>query len=204
MRCSSRIRIAETQKGVTRVVLDLEQHAEFTASQLSGPNRLMIELRSERSPGAAAHDASVSGRESVDRQPRAGGAKPDMSRGSLRRQSPGRGRDGWPKRVLAAKALSREKLEPPAFRAAVVPSSARGSEAWNCLPQPPAAPRRANRVARNTPSLALARRLSPRSHRRFRTNPPPDRVRCRPIDCDREWARRLPSQARDRRRRNQS
>jgi N-acetylmuramoyl-L-alanine amidase len=39
------IRIAETQPGVTRVVLDLEQRVEFTASQLSSPDRLMIELR---------------------------------------------------------------------------------------------------------------------------------------------------------------
>ncbi len=43
------IRVAETQHGVTRVVLDLEQRTSFTASQLSNPNRLMIELRAERS-----------------------------------------------------------------------------------------------------------------------------------------------------------
>src|SRR5512142_3301505 len=41
------IRVAETQRGVTRVVLDLEQDADFTASQLSNPERLMIELRSK-------------------------------------------------------------------------------------------------------------------------------------------------------------
>lgn len=39
------IRIAETQPGVTRIVLDLEQHVEFTASQLTSPDRLIIELR---------------------------------------------------------------------------------------------------------------------------------------------------------------
>jgi N-acetylmuramoyl-L-alanine amidase len=39
------IRIAETQRGVTRIVLDLEQEADFTASQLSNPERLIIELR---------------------------------------------------------------------------------------------------------------------------------------------------------------
>jgi N-acetylmuramoyl-L-alanine amidase len=38
------IRIAETQPGVTRVVLDLEPHVEFTASQLNSPDRLLIEL----------------------------------------------------------------------------------------------------------------------------------------------------------------
>ena len=44
------IRIAETQPGVTRVVLDLEQSAEFSASQLSGPDRLMIELKLKDRP----------------------------------------------------------------------------------------------------------------------------------------------------------
>ncbi len=42
------IRVAQTQPGVTRVVLDLEAHdprVEFTASQLSNPERLMVELR---------------------------------------------------------------------------------------------------------------------------------------------------------------
>src|SRR6266849_1067560 len=40
-----RIRIAETQPGMTRVVLDLESTVDFTASQLSNPDRLMVELR---------------------------------------------------------------------------------------------------------------------------------------------------------------
>lgn len=44
------IRIAETQPGVTRVVLDLEPHVEFTSSQLSSPDRLMIELRGKDRP----------------------------------------------------------------------------------------------------------------------------------------------------------
>ena len=54
------IRIAETQPGVTRIVLDLEQRAEFTASQLSGPDRLMIELRLKDRPAPPA-TASVTG-----------------------------------------------------------------------------------------------------------------------------------------------
>ena len=40
-----RIRIAENVPGVTRVVLDLETNVEFTASQLSNPDRLIVELR---------------------------------------------------------------------------------------------------------------------------------------------------------------
>jgi N-acetylmuramoyl-L-alanine amidase len=41
------IRIAETTPGVTRVVLDLEQRADYTASQLTSPDRLMIELHAK-------------------------------------------------------------------------------------------------------------------------------------------------------------
>src|SRR5258708_1980202 len=44
------IRVAETQPDVTRVVLDLVQAASVTTSQLSSPNRLMIELRSKERP----------------------------------------------------------------------------------------------------------------------------------------------------------
>jgi N-acetylmuramoyl-L-alanine amidase len=41
------IRVAETQPGVTRIVLDLEQSATVSASQLSNPDRLIIELRAQ-------------------------------------------------------------------------------------------------------------------------------------------------------------
>jgi len=40
-----RVRVAETKPGVTRIVLDLEQAADYTATQLSNPARLVIELR---------------------------------------------------------------------------------------------------------------------------------------------------------------
>jgi N-acetylmuramoyl-L-alanine amidase len=46
------IRIAETRKGVTRVVLDLASEAEFSTSRLTNPNRLIIELHT---PGAPVH-----------------------------------------------------------------------------------------------------------------------------------------------------
>jgi len=39
------IRVAETQPGVTRVVFDLEPGVDFTASRLSNPPRLIVELR---------------------------------------------------------------------------------------------------------------------------------------------------------------
>ena len=39
------IRVAETRKNVTRVVLDLTNSAEFSTSRLTNPDRLMIEVR---------------------------------------------------------------------------------------------------------------------------------------------------------------
>ena len=39
------IRVGETQHGVTRIVLDLASNVDFTTSQLSNPDRLIIELR---------------------------------------------------------------------------------------------------------------------------------------------------------------
>jgi N-acetylmuramoyl-L-alanine amidase len=54
------IRVAETQPEVTRVVLDLVQTASVTTSQLSNPNRLMIELRSKDRPAPPARP-SVTG-----------------------------------------------------------------------------------------------------------------------------------------------
>ncbi len=44
-RLVKQIRVAETEPGVTRVVLDLEVAVEFSAAQLANPPRLMIEVR---------------------------------------------------------------------------------------------------------------------------------------------------------------
>ena len=41
----TRIRVAETLPGVTRIVLDVRFPVDFTASQLSNPNRLIVEIR---------------------------------------------------------------------------------------------------------------------------------------------------------------
>ena len=40
-----KVRVAETLEGVTRIVLDLEGTADYTANQLSNPDRLVVELR---------------------------------------------------------------------------------------------------------------------------------------------------------------
>ena len=43
-----RVRVAETSPGTTRVVLDLAGPVEISTSQLSSPNRLIIEMRPGR------------------------------------------------------------------------------------------------------------------------------------------------------------
>ncbi len=48
------IRVAETQHGVTRVVLDLKQPARFTTARLDNPGRLVIELHDASTPIARA------------------------------------------------------------------------------------------------------------------------------------------------------
>jgi len=58
-RLLKQIRVAETQPGVTRIVLDLEQPATVSASQLSSPDRLIIELRAQDRPSPV--PPSVSG-----------------------------------------------------------------------------------------------------------------------------------------------
>jgi N-acetylmuramoyl-L-alanine amidase len=49
-RLVKRVRVAETQPGVTRIVLELGSAAEYTATQLSNPDRLVVELRPAGSP----------------------------------------------------------------------------------------------------------------------------------------------------------
>ena len=57
------IRVAETQPEVTRIVLDLVQAASVTTSQLSNPNRLMIELRSKDRPLPPAQPSVTGGKD---------------------------------------------------------------------------------------------------------------------------------------------
>ena len=49
-RLLKQIRVSETQPGVTRVVLDLEQVIDFSAAQLANPDRLVVELRPRGRP----------------------------------------------------------------------------------------------------------------------------------------------------------
>jgi len=52
------IRIAETQHGVTRIVLDLAAESSFTTERLANPSRLIVELHAPR-PQIEAHKRSV-------------------------------------------------------------------------------------------------------------------------------------------------
>jgi hypothetical protein len=52
-----RVRVAETLPGVTRIVLDLGNAADYTATQLSNPDRLVIELRTAGQTASAAPPA---------------------------------------------------------------------------------------------------------------------------------------------------
>ncbi len=67
-RLVKRVRVAEPQRGVTRIVLDLERDVEYTATQLRKPDRLVIELRAKGSRGespALSPAPSVTRRERV-------------------------------------------------------------------------------------------------------------------------------------------
>ena len=59
----TQIRVAENQPDVTRVVLDLMQAASVTTSQLSNPNRLMIELRSKERPSPPSAPSVTGGKD---------------------------------------------------------------------------------------------------------------------------------------------
>lgn len=59
----TQIRVAETQPEVTRVVLDLMQTASVTTSQLSNPNRLMIELRLRERPSPPSAPSVTGGKD---------------------------------------------------------------------------------------------------------------------------------------------
>jgi N-acetylmuramoyl-L-alanine amidase len=52
------IRVSEPQRGLARVVLDLELAADFTVEKLSNPDRLMIELRRPNQAAPAAPPAA--------------------------------------------------------------------------------------------------------------------------------------------------
>ena len=57
------IRVAENQPDVTRIVIDLLQAASITTSQLSNPNRLVLELRSKDGASPPARPSVTGGKD---------------------------------------------------------------------------------------------------------------------------------------------
>jgi N-acetylmuramoyl-L-alanine amidase len=104
------IRIAETQPGVTRVVLDLESRAEFTASQLANPARLMIELRLKDKPSPPT-TTSVTGAQTLAEAP-SRSVEPDLIA-----TLPSKTAGPAPTAPIKTEALPEPKPEPKKFQA---------------------------------------------------------------------------------------
>jgi N-acetylmuramoyl-L-alanine amidase len=76
------IRVAETQPGVTRVVVDLQQPATLSTSQLANPERLMIEVRSAEAKSAKAVSSEVKPSEVKPSEIKPGEGKSSASKAS--------------------------------------------------------------------------------------------------------------------------
>ena len=118
----SRIRVAETQPGVTRVVLDLTGPVEVTHSELVKPDRLMIEVRGAKAvpaPEKAPEKAAEKTAEKAQPVNRVFVPKPALVQGAP--QQP------------------QTLPEPPKAEMAVVSKPAPKLPAVNDVPEPPAA-----------------------------------------------------------------
>jgi len=124
------IRVAETHPGVTRVVLDLEGHAEFKASQLANPDRLMIEVRSKDKP-APPVTTSVTGVKRIEDAP-ARAVAADIVPPTV---VAARTESGPAETLKVAEAAKTplKRFEPPPY----IPDSPRPSPAPELLAQPP-------------------------------------------------------------------
>jgi N-acetylmuramoyl-L-alanine amidase len=163
------IRIAETQPDVTRVVLDLVETASVTTSQLSNPNRLMIEVHSKDRP-----PPSVTGRKDLtlpgenDETSAAASslaAKPVATLAALKSTAKPEPRKFEPPPLQQTKApLTVPEVEPP--RLLTLPRTERlppvSASLPRALPPPPAAPgprSRAVPVAAKQADRSLTRAL---------------------------------------------
>jgi N-acetylmuramoyl-L-alanine amidase len=68
-RLLKQIRIAVLQPGVTRIVLDLTGHHEYSVSQLTYPDRIIVELRTAGTGAAVPPEHSVTGSQSLAETP---------------------------------------------------------------------------------------------------------------------------------------
>jgi N-acetylmuramoyl-L-alanine amidase len=178
-RLIKQIRVAETEPGVTRVVIDLEVPAEFTSSQLINPDRLMIEVHpklattsqtlTERSQVGLRRVSDVpvmTGTPMDDTRPvkpRAEGTPavemPDVPAPDLFAKAPLKLNydedDALPKSTLVWDGVPQHRHRPATGTASAAPS--RSTSAKSTAPQPAKAP-----AARDTKSQAAsAERISP-------------------------------------------
>lgn len=162
------IRVAETQPGVTRVVLDLEQAAEFTASQLSAPDRLMVELRVKDKPAPPA--TSVTGAKKLT-DPPVRAAEADLIASTPALSAPVLSAPPAPEPAVKAEP---RKFDPPPFRAA--PPRAEGKEELLAQPSTVLIAKTA-RVSIPGPSAAVAnaRGVLPPPELARTAPPPPSR-----------------------------
>lgn len=148
------VRFAEKRPGTIRVVLDLEEGVEANASQLSNPERLMVELRAGK-PGRPATKAEPSTKAEPQEAPKPIEAKPEPKPETKRAE----------KAVTAETVPPIKNLVPPVFAsiAGAAPPAAAGKVLT--MPQvdtaalpPPPAPKPAAvkepRVARELPPNA--------------------------------------------------
>ncbi len=144
------IRVAETHPGVTRVVLDLEGRAEFAASQLANPARLMIELRLKDKP-APPVTTSVTGAKRIEDAP-ARAVAPDLI---ATRTEPSPVAEA-PKEIAKAPA---KRFEPPPY----IPDPPRAAPAPELLSQPPdsLASKPTRPLPPYTPPMTVARNTTP-------------------------------------------
>jgi N-acetylmuramoyl-L-alanine amidase len=145
------IRVAETHPGVTRVVLDLENRAEFTASQLANPDRLMIELRLKDKP-APPVTTSVTGSKRIEDAP-ARAVAPDLV-ASRPEAAPVEA----PK-VAEATKIPQKRFEPPPY----IPDPPRPAPTPELLAQPPdsLASKTSRPLPPYTPPMVVARNTAP-------------------------------------------
>jgi N-acetylmuramoyl-L-alanine amidase len=135
-----RIRVAETTPGVTRIVFDLNGETDISASVLSSPDRLIVELRhsaATSNPAPPTTAPSPVSSTPVQLPP----ATPEPSVVPAARPAP----------IESARTASLKsepvKFEPAPSRPAPAPS------ATSPLPAPPATPSTASAPATNTPGL---------------------------------------------------
>jgi len=116
------IRVSETQPNVTRIVLDLNQRAEFTAAMLANPARLVIELKpparqaseskklgaAAQTAGAGQPPAATAPAAETPKQPSAAAAK---------------AASGNPPSVPPAPATAEQRVPVPAKRGQTAPNS---------------------------------------------------------------------------------